>query len=101
MLELEVVVVALHRGGVAELDMDLTALGAAGRDDDGTVATLGTVKRGRGGAFKDIDALDIVHVDGVLVGDGAIHDIDRLATTPGTVGLGTAEDDGTGIESRS
>ena len=101
MLELEVVVVALHRGGVAELDMDLAALRAAGRDDDRAVATLGTVKRGRGGTLEDVDALDIIHIDGVLVGDGTIHDVDGLATTPGTVGLGTAEDDGTGIESRS
>ena len=95
------VVVALHRGGVAELDMGLTVLGAAGRDDDRAVASLGTVQ-GRGGrSLQDVDILDVIHVDGVLVGDGAIHDIDRLATTPGTVGLGTAEDDGTGIESRS
>ena len=93
-LEFEVVVVALHGGGVAELDAGLAVLGAAGRDDDRAVATLGTVQSGSCGALQDVDVLDIIHVDGVLVRDGTIHDIDGLATTPGTVGLGTTKDDG-------
>ena len=98
---MEVIVVALHRDGVAEVDAGLAGHGALGGNDHGTVAALGAVQRGGGRALEDVDALDVVHVDGILVGDRTVHDEDRLRTAAVIVAGSTAEHDGTGIEGRA
>ena len=100
-LQMEMVVELLHRDGVAEVDAGLAGHGAAGGDDHSTVATLGAVQRGSSRALKDVDALDVVHVDGVLIGNGTIHDVDRFGTSAAVEAGRTTEDDGTGIEGRS
>ena len=88
------VVVHLGRGGLGELHIGGTLLGALGGDDHGTVRTTGTVQGGSRRALQDIDALHVVHVDGGGAAvDGAIDHIDRLGAFLGVVGSRTTEDD--------
>ena len=46
------------------VDADLSALTALGLDTDDTVGTTCTPDGGSGSILQDVDALDIVHVDG-------------------------------------
>ena len=50
-----------------DAQLSLSLLSLAGLDEDHTIRTLNTVKRGRGSVLEDGDALDLIHVYGADV----------------------------------
>ena len=80
LLHLGVEVRILPEDCVADRDDRLSRLGTLGGDDDRTVTALRTVERGGCRSLEDIDALHIVHIEGILIGDDAIDHVDRLCT---------------------
>ena len=50
-----------------DAQLSLSLLSLTGLDEDHTIRTLNTVKRGRGSVLEDGDALDLIHVYGADV----------------------------------
>ena len=92
------IIIGFHSRGVRELQLGLTFLGTLGGDDYSTVGAARTVQGGSGGAFEDIHAGHIIHIDGRSGSDGTIDYVDGLATLGVAVGRGAAENDGTFVE---